>query len=259
MTAYLTFALAAPLAAMGAVAVGERREIWPRPARSAVLGLLAACLGLRRDEEEAHAALEAGYALALLMEGAGAPLQDYHTAQMPPARRGRRFATRAAELAVPKPELNTVLTRRDYRQEVLCLAALWPRPGVAAARWTLDDLAAAMERPRFAPCFGRKSCPLGLPPAPLVIEAPDPLAALARRREEGKEAAMRAWPGGQRLLPRAEHPRVAMDAADARDLRLRTERSEWRRDSVASRHRWQFLLREEAILPLSPSGEGTAP
>ena len=45
MPDFLTFALAAPLAAMGEIAVGERRGSWDRPGRSAVLGLIAAVLG----------------------------------------------------------------------------------------------------------------------------------------------------------------------------------------------------------------------
>ena len=39
MPTYLTFALVAPLGAMGELAVGERRGSWDRPGRSAVLGL----------------------------------------------------------------------------------------------------------------------------------------------------------------------------------------------------------------------------
>src|SRR3954452_22752570 len=86
MTDILTFALAAPLAAMGEIAVGERRGSWTRPGRSAVLGLIAACLGIDRDDEEAHAALESGYGLALRLQSLGPLLADYHTAQVPPAR-----------------------------------------------------------------------------------------------------------------------------------------------------------------------------
>lgn len=240
MTEFLTFALAAPIGAMGAVAVGERREGWARPGRSAVLGLVAACLGLRRDEEHAHAALEAGLGLALLVEAAGRPLQDYHTAQVPPRKFGR-FPTRRAELSAS--ELNTVLTRREYRQGVLCLGALWWRD---EGRWTLEALAEAMRRPRFALYFGRKSCPLGLPLAPRIQPAANPAAALAARRETGPEHELRR-DSGKGLLPWAEPAYFALDARDADQSETRRE---WRRDAVASRGRWQFALREEVIMPL---------
>lgn len=254
MAEFLTFALAAPLAAMGAVAVGERREGWSRPARSAILGLIAGCLGLERENEDAHAALEAELGLALLLEGAGRQLQDYHTTQVPPARRGRRFATRAAELAVPKEELNTILTRRDYRQDVLCLGVLWVRDGHDRS-WTLLELAAAMERPCFTPYFGRKSCPLGLPLAPRVRQAADPAAALAWRRQDGPETRLRASPGGDRWLPLADPATVALSVTDAQAFRLGGSRHEWRRDAIASRRRWQFALREEILIPLPLTSE----
>src|SRR5262249_16497017 len=144
MLEFLTFALAAPLASMGDIAVGERRGTWDRPGRSAVLGLLAACLGLARDDDASHAALEAGYGLALRRQQIGPLLADYHTAQVPPARRGRRFVTRAEELAADA--LETILSRRDYRTDVVVLAALWQRPG---AKWPLAAIEAALRAPHF--------------------------------------------------------------------------------------------------------------
>ena len=100
--------------------------------------------------------------LPLLCHAPGRLLADYHTTQVPPTKGKRRFATRAEELAAP--DLNTILSRRDYRSGAWHLAALWAR--VAAPRWTLEELAEAMRRPGFVPYLGRKSCPLGLPLAP---------------------------------------------------------------------------------------------
>lgn len=239
----LTFALAAPLAAMGEIAVGERRGSWDRPARSAVLGLVAGCLGIDREDEHAHAALEAGYGLALRVENVGPLLPDYHTAQVPPARRGRRFATRAEELGAP--DLETILSRRDYRTEVLVLAALWCRP---AARWPLSEVAEALYRPHYIPYFGRKACPLMLPMAPLLTEAADPIAALAERAERGPA------PERQLLRRRRSPVVVTMSASDTAEFgfQARIQRVEIRRDAVASRRRWQFALREEAILAEIP-------
>jgi CRISPR system Cascade subunit CasD len=236
MTEFLTFALAAPLAAMGEIAIGERRGSWDRPGRSAILGLIAACLGLDREDEEAHAALEKGYGLALRVQHVGPLLPDYHTAQVPPVRRGRRFSTRAEELKAT--DLETILSRRDYRADVLALAALWSRPG---ARWPLLEIEAAVHAPQYVPYFGRKSCPLMLPLAPERTEAADPVAALAMRANGGPE------PERQLLRLRGASV-VTMTAADARDFDLPIQRVELRRDAVASRRRWQFALREEALM-----------
>ncbi len=237
MPEFLTFTLAAPLAAMGELAVGEQRRSWDRPGRSAVLGLVAGSLGLDRADEGAHAALEEGYGLALRVEALGPLLSDYHTAQVPPARRARRFATRAEELAAP--DLETVLSRRDYRAGLICFAALWPRN---APRWTLSDIEAALAAPRYVPYLGRKSCPLMLPLAPRRIEAADPAAALAAR------AGACSAPEASLLRRARQDPQVTMDAADALTFDLPIARRELRRDRLASRRRWQFGLREEAVV-----------
>jgi len=237
MPEYLTVTLAAPIAAMGELAIGERRGSWDRPGRSAVLGLLAGCLGLDRADEAAHLALERALGLGLRVEWTGGLLADYHTAQVP--RRGRRYATRAEEVAAPA--LNTVLSRRDYRCDVLAFAAIWL---ASPARWSLSALAEACRRPHFAPYFGRKSCPLMLPLAPDICEAEDAVAALA-----ACAAAELARGTAPPRPPRAGPPVVALDAALAADRALRVE---MRRDRLVSRRRWQFGLREEAVLKGPP-------
>lgn len=243
MPRFLTFALVAPIASFGAIAVGERRSGFDRPARSAVLGLVGACLGLEREDDAAQAALAEGYGLALLCHAPGRLLADYHTAQVPSAGRGQRFPTRAAELAMPSHALNTILSRRDYRTGAWHLGALWARR--EPPRWTLEELAEAMSRPVFTPCLGRKSCPLGLPLAPGIAEAADAVAVLADRHARGREAAWR-----DAFVPPADAaaPVVALDAeaVGADDPRLL--RIEHRRDAPRSRRRWQFDLREEAVL-----------
>lgn len=231
----LTFALVAPLAAMGSLAVGERRGSWTRPGRSALLGLLGACLGIRRDDGAGQAALSDGYALATCVESPGQPLTDYHTAQVPRTQRGVRHATRRAELDADG--LSTVLTWREYRTDVAFLVAVQARAG---ARWPLAELAAAMRQPRFVPFLGRKSCPLSLPMAPQLHAAADMPAALAERA------------ASQRFLPRPPagfRRYLAVEAAKG----TAAPRIEYRRDEPLDRRRWQFDLRAEAIVPLNPS------
>ena len=57
MRDFLLFTYYAPIAAFGQVAVGEVRGSWERPGKSAILGLLAAGLGLARDDAEGQACL----------------------------------------------------------------------------------------------------------------------------------------------------------------------------------------------------------
>lgn len=238
MPTYLTFALVAPLGAMGELAVGERRGSWDRPGRSAVLGLLAACLGLDRADEAAHRDLEQGYGLAMRVEPLGPLLADYHTAQVPPRRRNRRFSTRAEELAAG--DLETILSRRDYRADLVVLCTLWARGN---CRWPLDALAAALVAPRFVPYFGRKACPLGLPMKPMLAEHQDPIAALAARAAEGPERG---------FVSTSKAMEVVLDLADV-PAGMQPRRIELRRDALVSRTRWQFALREEAVIAIGPA------
>src|SRR5260370_3104027 len=110
MGEHLVFLLRAPLGAMGGVAVGERRAGFDRPGKSAILGLVAAALGLDRSDEAAHRALTDGYGLGLAAIESGHLLMDYHTTQTPPQRRNRQFATRRGEITLD--ELWTILSLR---------------------------------------------------------------------------------------------------------------------------------------------------
>lgn len=78
---FLLLTLYAPLSSWGGIAVGEERNSWDRPSRSAVLGLVAAALGVARDDQASHDALDWGYGVAVRLDVAGSSVVDYHTAQ----------------------------------------------------------------------------------------------------------------------------------------------------------------------------------
>ena len=174
---YLVFQLQAPLSAWGETAVGEFRPTANYPSESALLGLLAAALGIRREEEDAHAALRKGYGFAIGVLSAGRLLRDYHTAQVPGrvSLKNRPHNSRRDELNVPKDELNTILSTRDYRQDAASVVAVQVRDG---APYALSDVAQALVKPRFTLYLGRKACPPALPLNPQIIAAENALTAL---------------------------------------------------------------------------------
>ena len=234
---YLLFTLYAPMMSFGEVAVGERRMSWPRPGRSAVLGLVAAALGVERGEEERHRRLEAALHYGVRVDAPGRPMLDYHTAQTPRARKGQSFATRREELS---GELSTVLSTREWRVDCYFTVVLWPRDGETI---DLDDVARALERPHFTLYVGRKSAPLGLPLNPIITQATTFLAALAAREPTALERDV------LRHIARDDEtlPLIACDL-DAAGI-PRDFRQERRRDVVSSRKRWQFSDRAEAVFP----------
>lgn len=224
------------MASFGEVAVGERRMGWTRPARSAVLGLVAAAMGIDRDDEDAHRGLESGLHYAVRTDAPGVPLVDYHTAQAPKRRRGQSFATRRDELATTI-DLNTVLSTREWRADACFTVALWAR---RPARVEMDRLASALRCPHYVLYVGRKSAPLGLPLNPVVVDADGFLAAFDARKPTAVE---------QDVLSRGR----ATDAPSTIACDLDAEglpegfRQERRRDRVRSRRRWQFDDRDEAV------------
>jgi len=249
MAEFLTFSLWAPMAAMGDIAVGERRVGGNRPARSAILGLIAAALGVERLEEARLAAIEAGYGLALLVERPGELLQDYHSTQLPRPGRNRKKPTRRDELADPR-RLNTILSWRDYRTDPWITAALWAR---AEAPHALDEIARYLRAPRFTLYFGRKACPLGAPTHPVLLEASTIAEAFQRRstlRPEPEQRLRRRLrlDGGGLLY--SDTDAITDHAGPPLGTeRLRIER---RRDVALNRRRWQFGLRDEWVGRLAP-------
>lgn len=242
---FLLARLYGPLCAWGGPAVGELRPTGETPTRSALLGLVGACLGVKRDDAEGQAALASGYGIAVRVDAAGRRLEDYHTVQAPKARKGFAPVSRRAELLdVDGDDIETMVTRRGYLMDAVYSVAWWQRPG---ARWSLAEIAEAMRRPVFVPYLGRKSCPLGLPLAPLASPAadlgaalteldaavpdPDPLAALI---EAGPR--LLVWdldpPGGDPVSPQ----RVSL-----------------RRDAPVDRTRWQFVERQENAAQWEPA------
>ncbi len=237
MTDFLVFRLYGALSSWGDVAVGEVRPSADRPTRSAILGLVAAALGIRRDEEDRHVVLGSSLGIGVLVTSVGKPLVDYHTVQVPrsgSSKRPRRYATRQEELTGRhRSELRTILSQREYRMDSLADVATWLR--LPDPPFALKSIREALERPTFVPYLGRKSCPLALPMQPQIVSAASLIEAFAASRFERPAGVAPHPPGGRRTLYWDEGGEPGVPV----------ERTETRRDSPVSRRRWQFEVRHE--------------
>lgn len=245
MPQFLVFTLAAPFASFGTVAVGERRPTWDRPSKSQILGLIAGALGIERSGEARQQTLARALLFAVRIDDAGRVQSDYHTTQVTPQRRNRRFATRADELAVDKTELKTILSRREYRLGAFYTIALSLAEGVEDAP-TLEEIKTALLSPRFAPFAGRKANALMLPMTPRLVDAEDIEAAFAAfdAAEDETQVAFR-----KHYFPTPHpdaKPRIYADTALASSQGI--DRYEQRRDFPESRSKWRFGLRTEVLL-----------
>lgn len=245
---YLIFQLQAPLSAWGETAVGEYRPSANYPSESALIGLLAAALGIDRSDENQHQTLRTQLRFAVGVQSAGRLLRDYHTAQVATeAILGKQPHTvRRDELIVPaharKKHLKTILSTRDYRQDAACLVAVQTAED---AEFSLDDLAQAIFQPKFVLYLGRKACPPSLPLWPQIIEAENTLKAMEIYRTKLTEQTGEPVAMLERLVWGAN-----IQAGVQHDLQV------VRKDRLLSRRHWQFGDRAEFIALLVPEAQG---
>jgi CRISPR system Cascade subunit CasD len=240
VTEFLRFTLHAPMASWGEIAVGEWRGSWDRPGRSAIVGLLGAALGVLREDIVGQQALADGYGVAVRADASGNPMQDYHTMQtVSKTLLKRRTVNTRADVFFER-ERETVLSRREYRTDVVCTVVVWSRQD---ARWTLAELRAALLQPAFSLFAGRRCNPLGLPTYPDIVASESLASAFSSRPPLPVDALPEFW----RLRPSHDWGReVAHDACDgfASGLIAPTFRVV-RRDVPVNRKGWLF---EERVI-----------
>ncbi|MBY4678205.1 type I-E CRISPR-associated protein Cas5/CasD [Marinobacterium arenosum] len=238
---YLVFRLYGPMASWGEIAVGEARHSAACPSKSALIGLLAAALGIRRDEEQRQQQLTQGYRIAVKQQAAGSLLRDYHTSQVPDSAGKRVYRTRRDELLFGRDRLGTQLSSREYRCDSKQLVALSALDG---APYTLAELQAALLRPRFQLSLGRKACVLAAPLAPELVDAPDLKRAFQQypQRPILHDAGVESrWLADQQHGYYWEGAREALSTDDD----LSGAQLLNRHDQPVSRSRWQFQPRQQ--------------
>ena len=127
-----------PLQSYGTSSHFQTRYTDYYPSKSAVLGLLAACLGYRRDEEEKLRELST-LKFAVRIDQQGGLLKDYHTA-----------ITDKEIVEIPQ----TYVTNRYYLEDALFVVAL------SGMDELIDTLIKAIKSPYFQPFMGRRSLPV---------------------------------------------------------------------------------------------------
>ncbi|AWX99889.1 type I-E CRISPR-associated protein Cas5/CasD [Marinomonas primoryensis] len=169
MKDYLVFRLYGPMASWGQPAVGGDRATAIAPTRSAVLGLLGAALGIKRDDAQQLDALHSSVQVATKQVTPTSLLRDYHTSQVPSRNNKYVYRTRKNELLdEPKEKLNTILSTRDYRCDGIWIVAISLTKN---SLFGLDQLKKALIKPVYVLSLGRKSCPLAAPLLPMLLTA----------------------------------------------------------------------------------------
>lgn len=239
MADFLVFQLYGPMAAWGDIAVGEYRPSFAHPSKSAIIGLLAAALGIRRDEDDHQKTLTDACLFAIRVDAMGTLLRDYHTVQVPSEKKGVTRYTRYSELAVE--DLNTILSSRDYRCDAAYTVAISFREGSA---YSAQMLAEALLKPVFILYLGRKSCPLALTIKPEVI----------KDKNNFKEAFESYSFSADELTGIVQSSLVGIYWEDGIESGYEREHVITRRDVPLSRKRWQFAERQENYAGIRKEG-----
>jgi CRISPR system Cascade subunit CasD len=203
------------------------------PTRSALLGLLAAALGIPREQEERLNQFNQHYRFAVLpLSSREQWLRDYHTIDVPRENKKRIYYTRRDELTIMPDDVGTMLSSREYRCDAYYLIAVSQTPD---APETLEALAQALARPVFPLYLGRKSCPLALPLSPKVVEGN--LVEVFRNAEAHLEEGLTL------LFPEKNSAAICYWEGDEDQMELIESRQRY--DQPISRKRWQFTTRTQ--------------
>ncbi|HOH80707.1 MAG TPA: type I-E CRISPR-associated protein Cas5/CasD [Methanoregulaceae archaeon] len=161
MRDFLILKLHGPMQAWGEHTFEGHRPSANFPTRSGLLGLLGACLGIRRNDRERLQALADSIGLAVrvdvreVMQSDGTTRQvrlvkimDYHTVKD------------ARKDYVGLKSHETIQTWREYLLDAEFTVAIWNRQNAGIL---LDELENAVRHPCYTPYLGRRSCPISRP------------------------------------------------------------------------------------------------
>lgn len=133
--------LSGPLQSWGTSSHFETRHTDPYPSKSAVIGMISAALGYRRDEDEKIAALN-DLDYAVRVDQTGSILRDYHT---------------AAQYKKNGDFSRTYVTNRYYLEDYIFSAAIGSEDD-----GLIDKIEHALEHPYFQIYLGRRSLPVNI-------------------------------------------------------------------------------------------------
>lgn len=256
---YLVFRLYGPMASWGDIAVGVSRHSANHPGKSALMGLLAAALGVDRDDEEKQIALNHDYSLAIKQFTTGTLLYDFHTVQAPDSVGKFQYRTRRDELIHGKNRLGAGALRsaREYLTDSVALVAI---RALDNSVFSLQQIKNKLLKPVFHLYLGRKSCPLSIPLSPQII-----------LETEGVKRALDSYQW-HNILPSRNNSRddywfslnnfcqyywegdINDFVANESTINVQSIQTLTRHDQLRSRKRWQFSPRLENFYQQTSTG-----
>jgi CRISPR system Cascade subunit CasD len=221
--------LEGPMQSWGERARWSVRDTAHEPSKSGVVGLLGCALGINGDDE--LRTLSRNLRMGVRCDRPGTRLIDYHTV-------GGGYESPALLTAEGKPKISsggphTEQTWRHYLCDASFLVALHGAPEL------IEQLAGAVQTPKWTIYLGRKSCPPSRPVFDGTADFPDLKTALAAWQWKYPELSGWRTAEGKGVI------RAVIECDPAQGVR--------RRDEIASRTRRTFEPRYTCETQLIPA------
>lgn len=229
---FLVFHLHGPLASWGDIAVGEVRPSFPAPTRSALLGLLAAAKGIKRDEQSRLTTLSEQLSFAVRVDHSGSFVEEYQTISLPEGAGHKAARTRRIELWFSRK--NTLQTYRGHYTDAAYTVFV-----SSTNQKLLTTLQQALRTPVFVPYLGRKACPLDIPMLPRVITSSGLDEALVSSEAEFPAEILELFKGTN-VSPKRRHGVPRRVIADESFDTWKPLSTEERNNEPGNRARWSF-------------------
>lgn len=157
MNRYLAIKLHGVMQAWGGHTYEDLRHSELIPTRSAVLGMLAACVGIDRGDIAGLESLSESVRMAVRLDSKPQRIMDFHTVM-------------DARKVDGKPNPNPVVSKREYLCDAKYTILIQT---VSETTYTLESLEQAIKKPVYTPFLGRRSCLLSRPLFETVVLAID--------------------------------------------------------------------------------------
>lgn len=214
MARHLLLRLRAPLIAFGGETIDNYGVIRDFPALSMVTGLFGNAMGWDRGDDDLHNRLQERMVMGARLDADGERLVDFQTAQLQANDKG--WTTRGVveeRAGGTGTYAGPHLRYRHYHADMNALVALRLQPADESP--TLDDLAAALDKPARPLFVGRKNC---LPTDRLMagwVDADNVLIALQLAEPALSHNVRAQWPDGEGRLP--DQQDRTLDVCDERN------------------------------------------
>ena len=160
MKTYLILKLQGAMQAWGGHTYEDFRSSHPFPTRSGIVGLLAGCFGIDRENIEKKEALNNSFVLTVRADKkdhSAVRITDYHTV----------LSARKVDGNARK---DAIQSYREYLCDAQFTLALEFLPD---AEFPLDEVVRGLMKPVYTPVLGRRACPLHRPLFEAKVEASD--------------------------------------------------------------------------------------